>query len=391
MEFDREKIARISKEITDWEQSMFVPRATPNSAAVRLHHEEDDPLRGPFARDRDRIIYSGAYRRYVGKTQVVYFASQFDEQISNRSNHTAQVSQVARTIGRMLRLNLDLIEAIALGHDLGHPPFGHDGEVFLSDLCKKKGIGEFHHNVHSLYTVDHISNHGEGMNLTLQVRDGIVSHDGETHNVLLKPEYSKTEKDIRDYCQRKTAGEKVSSVPMTLEGCVVRFSDVIAYIGQDIEDAIHMGLLERDAIPVKCARGLGKTNREIIGNLVTDVILSSYEKDYIAFGEEVSDLVVELKEFNWKIIYQHPVINRERTKIKEGFHVLFDKFLQDVVDGDENSYIYRHFLAGRNFEYLKEKSPEEKVRDFMATMTDRYFTFALQRIVIPEVGLRFGG
>jgi len=389
MKFDREKIEKISREMTERESTRFSPNATPNTEAKRLRPEKEDPLRTPFARDRDRIIYSGAYRRYVGKTQVIYFASQFDEQITNRLSHADQVSQIARTIGRILWLNPDLIEAVSLGHDLGHPPFGHDGEAFLSAECQAHGIGHFHHNIHSLYTVDHISNQGRGMNLTIQVRDGIVSHDGETHNIRLQPWKNKTEEDIQDYCRRRIAGEDVHAVPMTLESCVVRFSDVIAYIGQDIEDAIRLGLMKREDIPVSCAQGLGKTNREIINTLVTDVILNSYGKNYISFSEEISELVKELKEFNREKVYQHPVVNREREKIRDGFHILFETFLKDVKNKNEDSFIYRDFLASRNFQYLKDTPPEVKVRDFIATMTDRYFTSVLQQLVIPEMELKF--
>jgi len=136
-------------------------------------------LKLSYALDRDRILYSGSYRRYQGKTQVFSFSNMFDEEMTNRSLHTTYVSQISRTIGKMLRLNQELIEAIALGHDLGHPPFGHDGEKALNTRCLKYGIGEFHHNIESLHIVDYIARHGNGLNLTFQVRDGILSHDGE--------------------------------------------------------------------------------------------------------------------------------------------------------------------------------------------------------------------
>ena len=172
--------------------------ATPNNAAIRNYPEKDRRFRAPFALDRDRIIYSGAFRRYTGKTQVVYFASILDEQLTSRSIHTLSVAQVARTIGRLLNLNLDLIEAIALGHDLGHPPFGHDGEKYLSQVSIDYGLGQFHHNLQSLRVVDIISKRGIGLNLTLQVREGLLSHDGEVHDQILKPLPEKTEKDLME-------------------------------------------------------------------------------------------------------------------------------------------------------------------------------------------------
>ncbi|HPH94089.1 MAG TPA: HD domain-containing protein, partial [Candidatus Cloacimonas sp.] len=153
--------------------------------------------------------------------------------------HIAYVSQIARTIGKYLKLNTELIEAIALGHDLGHCPFGHDGENTLSLCCMKYGIGEFHHNIESLHIVDHISRKGKGLNLTFQVRDGIISHDGEVHNTRLIPQTNKTEEDIQNYISAKKAGQDIQFMPATLEGCVVRITDTIAYIGQDIEDAIR--------------------------------------------------------------------------------------------------------------------------------------------------------
>jgi len=244
---DREKLQKIYEDYIKHSSEYYSEFACCNEEEKRNQPEPRCHMRTPFAVDRDRILHSGAYRRYQGKTQVFSFTNMFDEETSNRSLHTTYVSQISRTISKMLRLNLELTEAIALGHDLGHSPFGHDGEVSLSKCCRKYNIGHFHHNIQSLHIVDHISHRGNGLNLTFQVRDGIISHDGEVHNTVLKPDRKKTETDILEYIELKKQGEKVSWMPATLEGCVVRISDTIAYIGQDIEDAIRLNLLKREA------------------------------------------------------------------------------------------------------------------------------------------------
>ena len=211
-------VYEIEKEIESKYSRLLSPFATSNEAALRRSPEGDIRFRPPFALDRDRIIYSGAFRRYTGKTQVVYFASMLDEQLTSRSIHTLSVAQVARTIGRLLNLNLDLIEAIALGHDLGHPPFGHDGEKYLSKVSQSYGLGQFHHNLQSLRVVDVISKTGTGLNLTFQVREGLLSHDGEVHDQILEPQPHKTEKDLNNYIRAREAGEDKADDPRRLCG-----------------------------------------------------------------------------------------------------------------------------------------------------------------------------
>ncbi len=356
--------------------------ATKSSEAYRQVLEHEKRLRGPFAIDRDRIIHTGAYRRYQGKTQVVYFSNLFDEEMSNRSLHTTYVSQVSRSIGKMLHLNVDLIEAIALGHDLGHPPFGHDGEEMLNECCILHGIGRFHHNIESLFIVDHITNHGKGLNLTFQVRDGIVSHDGEVHDEQLHPKRDKTEKDLEEFLHTMKT-ENTTSPPATLEACVVRISDTIAYIGQDIEDAIRMGFLKRDELPGDAANKLGTTNDEIVSTLITNVIYNSFDKDYVAFDTETSDALYELKRFNYEKIYNHPWIKKEKFTIKRGMKILFDKYMIDIEDKNADSKIFNHFLNHKSEQYIEITNDAEKVRDFIATMTDRYFNQELQDYVLP--------
>lgn len=351
--------------------------------ATRNKEEKREHIRTNFALDRDRILYSGAYRRYHGKTQVFSFSNLIDEEMTNRNLHTTYVSQIARTIGKALSLNSELIEAIALGHDLGHCPFGHDGERALSKVCQAHQIGEFHHNIESLQIVDNISRHGKGMNLSFQVRDGIISHDGEVHNTVLTPYRDKKEKDIQDYVQKKTWGEKVSMMPATLEGCVVRISDTIAYIGQDIEDALRYKILKTDQLPKDCVKFFGHTNSTIIDTLVKSVIVNSYQKDYIAFDEETSYYLQKLKEFNYKFIYTDKYVKKANETINISMQLIFEKYLEDLETGNEESKIYQHFLSNKIEEYKEKFNNVEKVRDFIATMTDRYYNEEIKNYLVP--------
>ncbi|MDA3839046.1 MAG: HD domain-containing protein [Candidatus Delongbacteria bacterium] len=376
----------IKKNIVSSIDENLSPFAVKNVDAIRKKSSKDD-IRLPFSIDRDRIIYSGAYRRSAGKTQVYYFSSLTDEQITTRIVHTQYVSQIARTIGRSLSLNPDLIEAAALGHDLGHTPFGHDGEIFLSNECVKHGIGKFHHNIHSLYIVDKFSYKGKGMNLTLQTRDAIVSHDGEIHQNKLEPKINKTEQDIEEYVEEMKIEKHVKTIPMTLEGCVIRLSDTIAYIGTDIEDAIHLNLIKRNEIPKEITSILGNNNSKIIDTLVKDITLNSYEKPYIGFSSEIGNALKELKAFNYKHIYNNEKLKRERKKIEKAFETLFETYLDDLITENRDSDIYEHFLNSKNIEYKESISDVEKVRDFIASMTDRYFKFQLEKITIPMVKL----
>jgi len=364
------------KEILDFEDKYLSPYAAKNCEA-RRERETSHPFRGPYSRDRDHILYSGSFRRYIGKTQVIYFAASFDEQLSNRSIHTLQVSQIARTIGKALKLNLDLIEAIALGHDLGHTPFGHDGEEILQDICRKKKIGLFFHNIHSLRVVDKLADACKGMNLTFQVRDGILSHDGEINEKYLKPDRYKIEADLMNYCQEKSKGEKVHIVPATSEGCVVRMSDAISYVGQDFEDAIRIGILKKNELPEKIKRELGETNADIINSLVTDIIINSHNRDEISYSSNIAERVFELKQFNTEKIYKSPRLKAKKTKLKTAFKYLFDKFLSDINQGDENSIIFKEWIFNRGknkgVDYLNSYLPEQMVVDYIASMTDRYF------------------
>lgn len=380
---NQEELRRIYWENRSRKVAMFHPLATKDDDAKRKNKEEPDLLRSPFSLDRDRILYSGAYRRYHGKTQVFSFTNMFDEEMTNRNIHTTYVSQISRTIGKNLGLNQEVIEAAALGHDLGHTPFGHDGETALSSICKSYGIGAFHHNIESLHIVDHISRKGRGMNLTFQVRDGIISHDGEVHNTKLEPKWDKTEEDIQNYIQKRGNDEYVPWMPATLEGAVVRISDTIAYIGQDIEDAIRFNILKRSEIPKDCANYLGYKNSEIVDTLVKSVILNSYEKDYISFDKETSHYLLELKKFNYVRIYTNKDVKRIKDVIFRSMSILFKFYMEDLEKQDKTSKIYHHFLDYKDESYLNNYSNAEKVRDFIATMTDRYFNEQVKNYLLP--------
>ena len=381
-----DKLKELSREILAEEDRQLSEFATPHNSASRKKPTGDEDFRSEFARDRDRILYSGGFRRYVGKTQVVYFASQFDEHITNRAIHTIQVSQIGRTIGRILRLNLDLIEAIALGHDLGHPPFGHDGEAFLDRLCHEHGIGHFRHNIHGIRYVEQIANGNRGMNLTFQVRDGMLFHDGESYVDRLAPQRGRREEDIDRYIEICSAGdERPDRLPATLEGCVVRMCDSVAYVGQDIEDAVRMGILEKDSIPREVVEVLGDSNSRIINSLVSDILDSSLDADEIRLSVGVGRAFRRLREFNYERIYSHPEIRKEKKRIENAFRQLFELFLAELEDGNTGSIIFQHFLKNRSERYLEATSAPEKVRDYLATMTDRYFTKVFAEHFVPQM------
>ncbi len=354
-----------------------------DTEAFRKLPEPKEHIRTNFALDRDRILYSGSYRRYHGKTQVFSFTNLIDEEMTNRNLHTTYVSQISRTIGKALRLNLELIEAIALGHDLGHCPFGHDGERALSKICRAHGIGSFHHNIESLQIVDHIAKKGRGMNLTFQVRDGIISHDGEVHNTVLRPDRTKQESHIQNYIAKKTEDQNVLWMPATMEGCVVRISDTIAYIGQDIEDAFRYKILKPEQLPKDCTDYLGSSNSQIIDTLVKSVIVNSFDKEHIAFDDDTSKYLLKLKQFNYKYIYTDENVKHANSIINRTMEILFEKYLRDLKEGNEDSKIFIHFLNHKNDAYKNKFSNEQYVRDFIATMTDRYYNEEIKDFLLP--------
>lgn len=358
--------------------------ALDSTAGVRRRKEKrlEIDYRQNFAVDVDRILHSLAYTRYIDKTQVFYLIE--NDHITHRMLHVQLVSKVARTIGRFLGLNEDLIEAIAIGHDIGHPPFGHDGERCLSELCRQCGIGEFHHNVQSVHFLDYVERKGKGWNLCLQTLDGILCHDGEVHDQQIAPDKGKTFSDHEAEMDRKRSGRDISLVPMTLEGCVVRFADTVSYVGRDIEDAIRLGLIDRSELPAGSVRYLGDTNGTIVYNLVTDIIRNSLDRDYIAFSPEVSEALKELKTFNYNRIYMNPLLKKNLVSIRRLYQDLFDRFVEDIHQRRSGSPIYENFIDGMAEQYVSSHRPEEIVRDFISGMTDQYFLRQAPEELHPE-------
>ncbi|MBW1836830.1 MAG: HD domain-containing protein [Deltaproteobacteria bacterium] len=340
---------------------------------VRRIHEDnlETGYRQAFAVDVDRVLYSLAYTRYIDKTQVFYLIK--NDHITHRVLHVQLVSKIARTIGRYLGLNEDLIEAIALGHDIGHTPFGHDGERFLSELCYANGIGYFLHNIQSIQFLEKVERKGKGWNLCLQTLDGILCHDGEIHNQALEPEVKKGFENLEKEISRKKVNPETTLVPMTLEGCVVRMADTISYIGRDLEDAIRLNLIKRSDLPKESVMRLGDTNGTIVYNLVTDIINNSFDQNYIAFSREVSEALRRQKAFNMEHIYLNPKIKNHWSTIKSLFTILFERYLEDIENENRASVIFTGFLENMSNVYTGNHTNVEIVRDFIAGMTDQYF------------------
>jgi len=337
-------------------------------------------LRPAFFLDSDKIMHSSVYSRYMDKTQV--FSLFENDHITHRALHVQFVSKIGRDIGRCLGLNEDLIEAISVGHDLGHPPYGHDGEQILNSICQKNDIGTFCHSAQSVRWLMDLESGGKGLNLTLQVLDGILAHNGEMLNRKYEPALQKTWDSFGDEYQKclQINGHYKKLFPMTLEGCVVRISDVIAYIGRDIEDAITIKLIERKDIPTTA---LGNTNDQIIHKLVLDLIHNSYNKPFLLFSQNVFTALKQLKEFNYKGIYNNTKIKTQNPKIKNMFEQLFDAYCEHIQKGKKNSAIYQYFLKHMPPTYTNNTCLKRKVIDFISGMTDDFFNNQFQQLFIP--------
>lgn len=379
------KIDPIIKELDRLEHQRLSRFATPSGQGNRRRPKKTGitDYRQAFSLDVDRILHSQAYTRYIDKTQV--FSLIKDDHITHRVLHVQLVSKIARTIGRFLRLNEDLIEAIALGHDIGHTPFGHDGERYLTALCHDHGIGYFLHNIQSVQFLDCVERQGDGWNLCLQTLDGILCHDGEIHNQKIEPLSDKTFDILDKEMKNKKFNPNLPLTPMTLEGCVVRMADTISYIGRDIEDAIRLKIIKRADLPAASIKILGDTNGKIVFNLVTDVIQNSHGQNHVAFSPVISEALLGLKNFNLECIYQNPKIKTESKKIKSLFEFLFRAYLEDLRQDRRSSVIFKGFLEGKNNGYIQRHRPEEIVRDFIAGMTDRFFIRQAPESLRPRV------
>ena len=322
------------------EERTLAPRATRSYPADRAHPEDECGLRTPFQRDRDRIVHSKAFRRLKHKTQV--FIAPEGDHYRTRLTHTLEVTQVSRTVARALGLNEDLTEAIGLGHDLGHPPFGHIGEDVL-DRCVRERFGRrFRHNEHSLRIVERLERDGKGLNLTAPVRDGILCHSGRAPQ------------------------------PRTLEGRIVRLLDRVAYLNHDIDDALRAGVLTERDLPREPIAVLGATGAERIDALVHDVVEHSARAgDDIVQGEEAARAMAELRAFMFERVYLGPVARAEHGKIERVLRTLFD-----------------HYVAHPE-EIPPLLPPEEadlptRVIDYLAGMTDRYCIRRFEALAVPR-------
>lgn len=343
--------------------------ATLDCDAERFFDEKED-IRTPFYRDIDRIIYSLSYNRYMDKTQVFSFIN--NDHISKRMIHVQFVSKIARTIGRALNLNEDLIEAGALGHDLGHVPFGHVGEHILSQISQRYNEGYFNHNVQSFRLLHFLEDNGKGRNITVQTLDAIICHNGEFLMGEYKP-IKKTKEDLLKEYKNSFSENNCNLVPMTLEGCVVRISDLIGYIGRDIEDAIRLDIIKPDDIPENIKKTLGTNNREIVNTIILDIINNSLDKPYIKLSDNIYEAIKELKNFNYKNIYEKANDAKTIDKITNMFNKLFEKYLNDLENNNKESTIYFAYLDDMCEEYKIENTNARIVIDFIAGMTDDYF------------------
>lgn len=383
--YNEEIIGLARRVLDEQEVKQLSDRAALNKDAIRrtLEERRKTDYRQDFSIDVDRILHAHAYARYIDKTQV--FSLIKHDHITHRVLHVQLVSKIARTIGRYLRLNEDLIEAISLGHDIGHAPFGHDGERYLSELCEKYDIGSFQHNVQSVQFLDKVERKGMGWNLCLQTLDGILCHDGEVHEQRLEPAMEKSFDTLDRELKIKKEDPRFTLTPMSLEGCVVRIADTIAYIGRDIEDAIRLNLIDRSELPPDSVECLGNTNGTIVFNLVTDIIQTSFQKHYVAFTSEVSDALRRLKMFNLERIYLNPEIKTHSANLNKLFGFLFEKYLYDIRKKDTSSVIFSRFLNGMSPAYTEAHSSAEIVRDFIAGMTDEYFLSQCPESMRPDI------
>ena len=353
----------------------FAAAAFDENMVIRRDPARDkaNVIRTAFIRDCDKIIHCPFYNRYADKTQVFSFYKNDD--ISRRALHVQLVSRIARTIGKALNLNLDLIEAIALGHDIGHTPFGHAGERLLDELyCAHTGR-HFSHNIHSVRVLDGIFPY----NISLQTLCGIAAHDGEIElgEYRPKPLESFEEFDCRiEACYLDKANVR-RLVPSTLEGCVVRISDIIAYLGKDRQDAERAKIVSADSFE---GGAIGSINAELINNLVVNIVENSYGKPYIRLDNVHFDALRQAKAKNYALIYRNETVQAQiDSSIRPMMTALYDKLLADLVARNTASPIFTHHIGYVNQAHYERKvpyastEPNQIVVDYIAGMTDDYF------------------
>jgi dGTPase len=348
-------------------------------AALSKNHSRQVPVeddhRLPYRRDVDRIIHSKAYMRYADKTQVVYLVE--NDHVTHRGLHVQLVSNFARGIAEMLRLNIDLVEAISLGHDVGHPPFGHEGEEYLSELAQEYGLGAFAHPWQSCRLLTEI----EPLNLGLDVYDGFLCHDGGMASTILHPRFGKTWEDHENDKSAKITNPDSDIIPGTLEGCLVKLCDTMSYLGKDIEDAINLQIIRREEVPKTI---LGDSNKEILSALAKNIIVNSYDKNYIAISEEVYNALKKIRAFNFEHIYLHPRLKVESKKIKLCYRILFETLLNDLENNGVYSHVWKHFLHDKKSSYIDTQTPARQITDYISGMTDSYFVNTCRKLIVPS-------
>lgn len=340
--------------------------------AIREYPQDED-IRLEFARDVDKIIHSSCYTRYMSKTQV--FIEPLNDHISTRMTHVQYVSKAARTIARALGLNEDLCEAIALGHDVGHTPYGHFGESVLNKISKRYNLGKcFAHNLNSVRMFTVIEKKGYSSNLTLQVLDGIMCHNGEFIQEKYIPNKTKTfETLFKEYNECLQNESKIKRlIPMTLEGCIVRISDMIGYIGKDIDDANRLGIFNKELLPENVKKYLGTENTQIMNSIVLDVIKNSFNKEYISMSKEVYEAVKTLKKFNYENIYYNAITDESREEYTKIIETLYGVYSRALDQEDKNNDIYKVYLNNMSEDYLRNNSDSQKIIDYISGMTDNY-------------------
>jgi dGTPase len=326
----------LPERVREWEAEFLWERATPSYPARRREPEPDSDLRTPFQLDRDRIVHSKAFRRLKHKTQV--FIAPEGDHYRTRLTHTLETCGIARTVARALGLNEDLTEAIGYGHDLGHPPFGHIGEEVLDEALQEHAGRSFKHNRHSLRVVDVLERDGEGLNLTEQVRDGILHHTG-------------------------------SEQPVTLEGRVVRLVDRVAYINHDIDDAIRAGILLPADLPEDEIELLGPTGSDRIDTLVRDLVRTSREAGDVEQSDEVGMAMLRLRKFMFERVYLGAEARSEHDRVRRTLTGLFEHYLahpEDVPEGAPGA------------------DEVQRITDWIAGMTDRFCIATFRRLALPE-------
>ena len=355
-------------------------------AFKRRSRERSEDSRGPYYRDTTAIIHSSPFRRLKHKTQVFFAPS--NDHICTRMEHVLHVASIASSICRPLGLDSELAWAIGMGHDLGHTPFGHVGERIISRLSEERGLGAFEHEVNSLRVVDFLAEHGKGLNLTYAVCDGIVCHNGESLRMRIHPTFR-----IRDL---GSITEREGLIPATYEGAVVRFSDSIAYLGRDYEDAYRLGLLKGKELPAIVRERLGSTNGEIINTLVQDIISGASEEDGIGFSPEVFEAVEAFSAFNYENIYRSEILNGYTRYFTRLLRLIMD-YLEELYSSyglDRTGYMAEHNMLAAGFcnhiqdmyqKYIeREGSDSRMIIDYVAGMTDNFALDCANEILKPD-------